>query len=160
MSDTKNIFISHIHEDDPALKDLKNLLSNNGMTPRDYSVTADNPNNAHNEDYIKYQILAPRIQRSSALVVYISADMRFSRWVNWEIEHAAREGKTIVGVYEHGAAGCELPQGLENVRDALVVSWRGNDIIDAIEGRLGESRQPNGNQHAPRDIDRHDCGNR
>lgn len=157
MSETRNIFISHIHEDDSGLADLKNLLSNNGMTPRDYSVTADNPNNAHNDDYIKYQILAPRIQRASALVVYISADMRFSRWVNWEIEHAAREGKTIVGVYEHGASGCELPEAFQSHGDALV-GWTGNDIIDAINGNLREWRTENGNPPPQHNIPRHDCG--
>ena len=34
------------------------------MECRDYSIRADNPNNAHNEEYIKYQILAPRIQQA------------------------------------------------------------------------------------------------
>ena len=42
------------------------------MAIRDYSIRSDNPNNAHSEDYIKYQILAPRIRQSGVLVVYIS----------------------------------------------------------------------------------------
>ena len=71
-NETKNIFISHIHEDDEGLGKFKGLLKDNGMTIRDYSINADNPNNAHSEDYIKSQILAPRIQQSSTLVVYIS----------------------------------------------------------------------------------------
>lgn len=157
MSDMKNIFISHIHEDDAGLGNLKDLLRNNGIDPRDYSVSADNPNNAHNESHIKYRILAPRIQLCSALIVYISADTRFSPWVNWEIEYANREGKTIVGVYERGASGCELPEALQSYGDALV-GWTGNDIIDAINGRLREWRMPNGEQPPPRNIPRHDCG--
>ena len=63
-NETKNIFISHIHEDDEGLGKLKSLLKDNGMTTRDYSINADNPNNAHSEDYIKSQILAPRIHRT------------------------------------------------------------------------------------------------
>ena len=51
----RNVFISHRHEDDDGLKDLKKLVKQHGMECRDYSIRADNPNNAHNEDYIKYQ---------------------------------------------------------------------------------------------------------
>ncbi len=159
MNQTKNIFISHIHEDDPGLGKLKNLLSNNRMTPRDYSVTSDNPNNAHNEEYIKREILAPRIRLSSALVVYVSSDTHFSPWVDWEIEYAAKEGKTIVGVYERGASGCKLPEALESYGDALV-GWTGDDIVDAIKGNLREWRTENGGQRSQRPIVRHDCGRR
>ena len=70
--ETKNVFISHIHEDDDGLDKLKDLLKNKGLTIRDYSINADNPNNAKSEDYIKSEILAPRIQQSSTLVVYIT----------------------------------------------------------------------------------------
>ena len=42
-NETRNIFISHIHEDDDGLDMLKGLLRSNGMTPRDYSINADNP---------------------------------------------------------------------------------------------------------------------
>lgn len=153
---TRNIFISHVHEDDDGLGGLKNLLQQHGMTPRDYSIRSDNPNNAHNEQYIKSEILAPRIRQCSALVVYISPDTKWSEWVNWEIEYAEKCGKRIVGAYEHGAAGCELPEALENYSDA-VVGWRGGDIIDAIEGRLNESRGPDEQPRPPRDIDRYGC---
>ena len=86
--ETKNIFISHIHEDDEGLGKLKSLLKDNGMTTRDYSINADNPNNAHSEDYIKSDILAPRIRQSSTLAVYISPETKGSQWVDWEIEYA------------------------------------------------------------------------
>ena len=82
--ETRNVFISHIHENDDGLIKLKNLLKENGMTARDYSISADNPNNAHSEDYIKFQILAPRIQQSGTLVVYVSPETKDSQWVNWE----------------------------------------------------------------------------
>ena len=44
--DTKNVFVSHVHEDDAGLGKLKDLLKANGMTIRDYSISSDNPNNA------------------------------------------------------------------------------------------------------------------
>ena len=83
---TKNIFISHIHEDDEGLAKLKTLLGKSGIAVRDYSINADNPNNAHSENYIKSEILGPRIRQSGALVVYISAATKYSEYVNWEIE--------------------------------------------------------------------------
>ena len=158
MSDTtRNVFVSHVHEDDAGLTDLKQLLASHGMTVRDYSIRSDNPNNAHAEDYIKYEILAPRIRQCSALVVYVSPDTRWSDWVNWEIEYAHKEGKRIVGAYENGAAGCRLPDALEAYADALV-PWRGEDIIGAIEGDVNTSRGPAGETPSTRDICRHDCG--
>lgn len=112
--ETKNVFISHIHEDDEGLGKLKSLLKDNGMTVRDYSINADNPNRAHSEDYIKSQILAPRIRQSSTLVVYISPETKDSKYVNWEIEYAQKEDKRIVGVWAHGENGCEIPKALDD----------------------------------------------
>lgn len=126
------------------------------MTVRDYSVNADNPNNAHSESYIKASILAPRIQQSSTLVVYISARTKDSPYVNWEIEYAQKNGKRIVGVWAHGESGCEIPETLGDYADA-VVGWTGNRIIDAINGRIDTWEDPDGTQRSPRDIKRYSC---
>ena len=109
---TKNVFISHIHKDDEGLDDLKNLVARHGMVAKDYSITSDKENNAKAEDYIKYDILAPRIDACSTMVVYITSDTRDSQWVDWEIEYAHKQEKTIVGVWEHGAKRCEIPDAL------------------------------------------------
>ena len=154
--ETKNIFISHIHEDDEGLGKLKSLLKDNGMTPRDYSIRADNPNNAHSEDYIKSQILAPRIRQSSTLVVYISPETKNSEYVNWEIEYAHKNDKQIVGVWARGESGCEVPEALDNYADS-VVGWTGNRIIDAINGKIDGWENPDGTESAPRDISRYSC---
>lgn len=153
---TKNVFISHVHEDDEGLGKLKSLLDNNGMTIRDYSIKSDNPNNAHSEEYIKSQILAPRIQSCSTMIVYISPDTKESHYVNWEIEYAQKEGKRIVGVWENGEKGCEVPDALADYADA-VVGWHGNSIIDAINGEINGWEQPDGSPCEPRDIKRYSC---
>ena len=155
--ETKNIFISHIHEDDEGLSKLKGLLKANGMTTRDYSIKADNPNNAHSEDYIKSQILAPRIRQSSTLVVYISPETKDSPWVDWEIEYAQKQDKRIVGVWAHGEAGCEVPEALDNYAEAVVVGWTGNRLIDAINGKIDGWENPDGTPREPRDIKRYSC---
>ena len=153
---TKNIFISHIHEDDEGLGKLKSLLKDNWMTIRDYSINADNPNNAHSEEYIKSQILAPRIRQSSTLVVYISPETKDSEYVNWEIEYAQKQDKRIVGVWAHGENECEVPEALQNYADA-VVGWTGNRIIDAINGKIDNWENVDGTKRAPQDIKRYSC---
>ena len=155
-NETRNVFISHIHENDDGLIKLKNLLKDNGMTVRDYSINADNPNNAHSEDYIKFQILAPRIQQSSTLVVYISPETKDSPWVDWEIEYAQKQGKRIVGVWAHGEAGCEVPDALDKCADA-VVGWIGNRIVDAINDKINDWENPDGTERVPREINRYSC---
>jgi len=158
MSDEiKNIFVSHVHEDDEGLGKLKDLLKKNGMAARDYSINKDNPNNAKSEDYIKSEILAPRIQKSSVLVVYISPETKDSTYVNWEIEYAHKLDKRIVGVWADGEQGCEIPDALKDYSDA-VVGWTGNSIIDAINGKIDHWENPDGTKCAPRDIKRYSCG--
>lgn len=155
-TNTKNIFVSHLHEDDDGLGKLKTLLQNNGMTVRDYSINSDNPNNAHSEEYIKTQILAPRIRQSSTLVVYISPETKESKYVNWEIEYAEKQNKRIVGVWANGESGCEVPEALDEYADAIV-GWTGNSIIDAINGATDGWWNPDGTQRPSREITRFSC---
>lgn len=153
--DIKNVFISHIHEDDAKLADLKALLGNNGMQIRDSSITADKPNNANNPDYIKNTYLKPGIDWAGTLIVYISPDTKDSEWVNWEIEYANQTGTRVVGVYERGALDCELPEALANCADAIV-GWHVQSIIDAINGK-NSWEKPDGSQLDCIPIKRHPC---
>lgn len=152
----RNIFISHKHEDDDGLKDLKSLVKRHGMTWRDYSITKDNPNNAHNPDYIKSQILAPRIRQAGCLVVYVSKKTKNSDWVEWEIEYAHKQGKRIVGVWERGARDCDLPEALERYGNAIV-GWNGESIIDAINGKANTWYNQDGSKQGYRNIKRYSC---
>ena len=158
MSDQiKNVFISHIHEDDAGLASMKALLARNGMNIRDSSIKSSNPNNAKSEDYIKSQILAPQIQWAGTLLVYVSPNTKDSKWVDWEIEYAQKLGKRIVGVWEHRTKDCELPDALTNYADA-VVGWNGTSIIDAINGKSDVWEKPDGGPCDVRPITRHPCG--
>lgn len=156
-NDVRNVFVSHIHADDAGLPDLKNLLERHGMEVRNYSITSDKENNAKSEDYIKGQILAPRIEACSTLVVYITPETKSSEWVNWEIEYAFKQGKTIVGVWEYGSKGCEIPEALKEFRDAIV-GWNGDKIVDAINGDYIGSEEPDGTPATlPIPIKKHPC---
>ena len=152
----KNVFVSHIHEDDEGLTKLKDLVAKHGLPMRDSSITSDKPNRAKNEDYIKQEILNPRIKWAGTLVVYVSQDTWESEWVNWEIERAHELEKRIVGIWEYGARDCKIPEALEKYGDAMV-GWNGENIIDAITGESDDWYKPTGQISDYRSIRRYGC---
>ena len=156
MDEIKNVFISHVHEDDAGLSDLKNLIGKGGLKVRDSSINKSNPNDAKDESYIKTQILAPQIQWASTLLVYITPKTKESKWVNWEIEYAEKQGKRIVGVYAHGANECDIPEALEKYADD-VRGWQSDGIIDAILGKKNDWERPSGEPRPPQPIERFRC---
>lgn len=157
MSDEiKNIFISHIHEDDDILKDLKELLDKNGYKVRDASIDSSKPNSAKDPEYIKSQILEPGIKWAGTMVVLISPGTYASGYVDWEIERAQKLGKRIIGVWAHGDKGCKAPKNLEKYANA-VVGWQADRVMDAITGKINNWSEPTGEERAPRDIPRIVC---
>ncbi|MDX2101050.1 MAG: TIR domain-containing protein [Alphaproteobacteria bacterium] len=157
MSDSmRNVFVSHIQEDESCVGDLKRLLAEKGYGVRDSSITSETPNNASNPDYIKNQYLLPSITWAGTIIVIISERTKDSEWVTWEIEAANRLGKRIIGVWKNGSSNCALPTAFENYGDALV-SWRGDKIIDAIEGKIDEFYGVQGQLSLTRYIKRHPC---
>ncbi len=151
-----NVFISHIHEDDAKLGDIKALLEKNGRTIRDSSVDSASPNQAKDPDYIKGEILAPRIRWAGTVLVLVSPGTRESEWVDWEIEYAHKEGKRIVGVWDHGAKDCDLPDKLDDYADA-VVGWNADRIVDAIDGKINGWETCVGEARPDRPIARFNC---
>lgn len=155
MATTRNVFISHVHKDDAGLGKLKALLASKNLDIRDSSIHTGKFNKATNPEYIKSQILAPAINWAGVFLCYISPETKDSAWVNWEIEYAAKQGKRIVGVWEHGSRDCDVPSALAEYADA-VVGWNGSAIIDAINGLDGWER-PDGRPCLPVPLKRHPC---
>ena len=92
------------------------------------------------------------------MVVYLTPDTKKSDWVNWEIDYAFKHGKTIVGVWERGSRGCDLPESLEECYNAIV-GWNSENIIDAINGDYqGASHADSTQMNEPTPIKRHPCG--
>lgn len=154
--ETRNVFISHVHEDDAGLVKIKNLLQEHELVIRDSSIHSGKPNNASSPDYIKNEILAPQIRWASTLLVYISPKTKSSEWVDWEIDYAHKQGKRIVGVWEQGASECDVPNALKDYADA-VVGWRGKRLVDAITGRINNWENSDGTLSSPIPIKRHPC---
>jgi len=155
VSETCNVFVSHLHEDDARIEDLKSLVADRGLDIRDSSISSARPNNAKDPEYIKHQILGPRIDWAGTMVVLISPETKDSEYVAWEIEYAAKTETRIVGVYTRGSADCDMPEGLSDYADAIV-NWNGDGITDAVRG-ADVFRDPDGALRQPRDIARHNC---
>ena len=156
---TKNVFISHVHSDDKKLANLKGLIKSGGMDVKDSSITDDKPNKANSHEYIKSEILKPRIDWASILIVYISPDTKNSEWVDWEIDCAYKQEKIIIGVHERGARDCEAPEMLYVHADAIV-GWDTKKIIDAINGNYKQFEKSDGAPCVPHPIRRHPCSGR
>ena len=154
--DIKNVFVSHVHEDDSELPKFQDLLGRLGYEIRDSSIDSSNPNDANNPDYIKSQILAPRIQWAGCMVVLISPDTHTSEWVDWEIEYAAKQDKRVIGVFVRGAQDSDVPGNLDRYADA-VVGWSGPSVVDAIEGRINDWTTADGSIRPLRSIPRYKC---
>jgi hypothetical protein len=153
---TRNVFISHIHEDDAVLHGLRDLLKRNGYEIRDGSIDSSKPNDATNPAYIKSEFLAPRIVWASTMVVLISSKTHESPWVEWEIEYAQKQGKRIVGVWDQGARDSNIPSALDKYADA-VVGWQADRVMDAINGSINNWETASGEVRTLRDIVRIRC---
>ena len=157
--DIKNVFIPHVHEDDQTLQALKDLLKGNGYEIRDGSIDSSKPNEAKDENYIKTEILAPRIRWASTVVVLISQETHNSKWVDWEIEYAHKQEKRIIGVWSQGSQDADVPANFELYGDACV-GWQADRVMDAIEGRTDDWVGPTGDARPPRNIARYSCSTR
>jgi antiphage defense system Thoeris ThsB-like protein len=136
MSDTHNVFLSHRHEDDALVGDFKELMKDQNVDIRDSSITNAAPNQAKDPDYIKREILAPRIRWAGKLVVLVTPDTKNHDWVDWEVDYANKQGedKRIIGVWAAGAEDADLPDALKRHADA-VVPWDASKIVNALDGQ-------------------------
>lgn len=137
---TKNVFISHHHKDDKEVDKLTALLRKNGYAIRNSSIRAKPANQARLDkglvkDETIRRLLRMKISWASTAIVLVGEETHSRPWVNWEIEQAHRQGKDIIGVYEHGLKDrVELPEALEKYGTSQVVGWDSEKIISAIEG--------------------------
>jgi len=144
----RHVFISHHHNDDKKVDELTNLLIKGGSDVRNSSVRMKPANERRmaeglvKEETIR-RILRMKISWASTVVVLIGKGTHTRPWVDWEITQANKQGKRIVGVYEHGGTDAEKPEALERYGSAIV-AWNTDSIINAIEGRSNEFQNSDG----------------
>ena len=78
-------------------------------------------------------MLRPLINQAGTFICLIGPNTHDSKWVNWEIEQAVKQGKRVIGVYLWGAKDSDIPPALEDGADAMV-GWNHDSIINAING--------------------------
>ncbi len=144
-------------DSDPGLTKLVELLEENDFQILNLSNRSENPNNALPEEDIETEGVGQIIEQCSIVVVYISPETKDSEAVDWEIEYAHRNSKRIVSVWEYEGSGCELPAALNAYSDALV-GWKDNRIMDAINGDINETQNPDGTRCRETELERYDCG--
>ncbi len=155
MSIRKNVFISHHHKNDGLVDEMTSLLHNNNCEIRNSSIRAKPANQERLDkglvkDSTIKRLLRMKISWAGTVIVLVSKETHTRPWVNWEIKEAKRQGKNIVGVYEHGLKDkVELPDALKSYGTSMV-SWRSESIINAINGNpLFED--PDGSQRLRQD---------
>ena len=160
MSDeTKNIFVSHQHNDADKIEPFKDLSGRHGINMRDSSIYENKlKNNAKNEQYIKQELIKPQMQWAGTVVVLIGKDTAKSDYVNWEIKTAANMGKRIIGVFLQGAKDEDVPPEL-NEHGHNLVGWDGEKIVRAINGEDMEWENSDGTPRDsnPMDLPRFTC---
>ena len=135
-----NVFISHHHKDDVHVDKLAQLLKKNGREIRNSSIRAKPANRERLDkglvkDSTIRRLLRMKMSWAGTVVVLVGKETHTRTWVDWEIKEAKRQGKDIVGVYEHGLKEkVKLPEALEKYATAQV-GWDSKCIIDAIDGK-------------------------
>lgn len=132
--DKINLFVSHCGKDEDMIEPFKKLIGQK-YDVRDSSIKESNPNRATDEKYIKYEILAPKIDWAGVVVVLMGPKTHERDYVNWEIEYAQKHNKKIIGVYLPGAEDSDIPEALEKYGDSLV-TWNEKKVVNALDGNI------------------------
>lgn len=148
MNDRRHVFISHHHADDEKVDQMTDLLKRGGTDVRNSSVRMKPENQRRmDEGRVKDEtirrLLRMKISWATTVVVLIGKDTHTRKWVEWEINQAAKQGKRIVGVYTHGGTDAEKPAALERYASSIV-AWNTDSIIDAIDGKSNQFQNSDG----------------
>jgi len=157
----KNVFISHHHKDDALVDKMTSLLNKNGCEIRNSSIRAKPANQEKLDkglvkDSTIKRLLRMKMSWAGTVIVLVGKETHTRPWVNWEVEEAKKQGKNIVGVYEHGLKDkVELPEALKNCATSQV-GWDPESIINAINGNP-TFQNPDGSPSARHDGYHGEC---
>ena len=150
MAEKHNVFISHYGEDEPHLDRLRDRLKNIGCEVRNSSI--------EKKDYRKDKVadatiaaeLRSHINWAGTFIVMIGEHTHERPWVNYEIRYAARQGKTIVGIYEHGCKdNRELPEAYKRYGGSPL-GWNSLEKLDdIISGEVATPEAPDSTPAGP-----------
>lgn len=150
MAEKHNVFISHYGEDEKQLDSLKQRLRDQGCEVRNSSIEKkDYRENKVSDATIAVEIRS-HITWAKTFIVMIGEHTHERPWVNYEIRNAARQGKTIVGIYEYGCKdNVELPEAYKRY-GGNPLGWNSLDKLDEIiKGNIPAPEAPDGTPAGP-----------
>ena len=145
-----NIFISHYGEDEASLDRLKQRLGEHGCDVRNSSVEKKKYRPYKVSDATIARYLRMCIRWAKTFIVMIGEHTYERPWVNYEIREAARQGKTIVGIYMHGCVNnVELPEAYKRYGGSPL-GWNSLDKLEGIiNGDVLPPEAPDGTPAGP-----------
>lgn len=158
----RHVFISHRFVDDGSVENLTGMLSRGGWDVRNSSIRVKEANQQRLErgqvaDRTLERLLRRKISWSQTALVIVGTSTHASRWVQYEIEEAHRQGKAIVGVYARGCTDVQIPEALERYATSIV-AWNTSSIMAAIDGTKPIFQTAGGDEREPQsDVARRTC---
>ena len=145
-----NVFISHFSKDDVHLQELKKRLEDNGCVVRNSSVEE----NQKTSKVPKHKTIERKLNRlvkwAGTFICLIGEDTYTRPWVNYEIEEAHKQGKSIIGIFEYGCLdSVKLPEAIKKYGSATI-GWNSLDTLeDIMNGKLCPQETPSGINRDP-----------
>lgn len=145
-----NVFISHYGEDEPHLDQLRDRLKDKGYNIRNSSIEKKQYRDKQVSDATIAAELRSHIDWAKTFIVLIGEHTHERPWVNYEIRYAARQGKTIVGIYEHGCKDkVELPEAYKRYGGSPL-GWQSLDKLEGImNGEIVAPEAPDSKPSGP-----------
>ncbi|MDM1072281.1 TIR domain-containing protein [Empedobacter brevis] len=128
-----NIFISHFFKDDGKVQDLKRRLKDSGYSVRNFSVDSTKHKDGRTPSKkVIERYLRIRITLSKTFICVIGDKTHTRPWVDFEIKEAIRQGKKIVGIFNHGDKDkVEIPEALKR-HGVDIIGWNSIDKLGSI----------------------------
>lgn len=126
-------FLSFDHEDSREVDLLRGQAKNKGTDLEFDDYSLKEPINSSKADYVKRKI-REKIKRCSTVLVYLTPKSARSRWVDWEIGEALRQGKKVVGVHKGSRPPSQLPPKIREHR-CKVIPWDHGELAKVLENK-------------------------
>ncbi len=150
MAKTHNIFISHYGKYDEHVQRLKQRLKDGGHDVRNSSIDSTKHRPYVPSDQTIARYLRRGINWAGTFICLIGEKTHTRRWVNYEIEQAHKQGKTIIGIFKHGCKdNVELPGALKKY-GGPTIGWNSLDRLgDIMSGKETPEENPSGTNRDP-----------
>ncbi len=131
-SDSPHAFLSFASEDLDKVSALRAQAKNDGLDFEFDDWSLREPFDSTRAEYIRSGI-RDRIRHSSVVVVVLSNATAQSKWVNWEVEEALRQGKRILSVFSGGQEPRQKPSAITD-NGVPVRPWTVENLSKFLKG--------------------------